>query len=134
MVLALDEGIDLEGTRVPTPKGFLVCQRKMRPREPIKGERFLPPLRESWLAQVGGLDSTAFKVAVVICFWAAIERHHRAFKLTPGKLRQFGIGRMAASRAIQRLEEAGLIQVTREVRRSPRVMVLAVSKTNGGGL
>jgi DNA-binding HxlR family transcriptional regulator len=54
----------------------------------------------------------------------AWEAHSKTFRLPNGRLRVRGVSRDVKSRALRDLEEAGLIQVTREAGKSPTVTLL----------
>jgi hypothetical protein len=52
------------------------------------------------------------------------QEHSLTFKLPNGRLAVRGVSRFAKTRALHRLEAAGLIQVSRERGKSPKVTLL----------
>jgi ribosomal protein S19E (S16A) len=65
----------------------------------------------------------------MVCIWLlhlAWAAHSKTFRLPNERLQVRGVSRYAKRRALQELEKAGLIQVTRERGKSPTVSLLHV--------
>jgi hypothetical protein len=98
------------------------------------GENFLKgPVPQDWLACAAKQPGKAFHVGVAIWFQAGIVRS-RKVKLSHKALRNWGIKRNTAYRAIAALEKAKLISVDRHRGRNPVVIILAIMKQESEAL
>jgi DNA-binding transcriptional ArsR family regulator len=78
-----------------------------------------------WLARVFALKSlSAVGVARALFYKRGLEGSNRDLPLTNVCLKHFGVSRAAKSRALSKLEAAGLVRVERKPGRSPRVTLL----------
>lgn len=86
-------------------------------------EFFAGPIDMEWLCEVGKLKGAALQVAIMISHigkmrnlvWIPLSNHAMA---------RIGVSADAKSRALISLEKAGLIEVKRQIGKSPRVKVL----------
>jgi DNA-binding MarR family transcriptional regulator len=93
------------------------------------GQRFLKgPIPWDWLRQAGELPGKALHVG--ICIWLEVGMKRSAnVKVSLSKVgREMGCDRTTASRGLQHLETAGLINVDRHPGRCPRVRVIAINR------
>ncbi len=108
LMLSMDDGIK------PSGKG--------------RGRPFIYRVDVAWLQEVLQLGLQATRMAFVIHQSANLSRvrhgTEKFFKLRPKLYRQFGLDRAAASRALGRLEKAGLVDVTRQKGAAPMVKVV----------
>ena len=92
-----------------------------RPRAPrfIKG-----PLPYDWFVATARLHTRALHVATALAFLVGIERRKDNLTLPYTLLREFGLDRHAARRALLEMEGAGLVTVVRGHGRSPVVSLV----------
>jgi DNA-binding MarR family transcriptional regulator len=91
---------------------------------PHPGERFLRgPIPMPWLLAASSLPGKALSVGVAIWHVAGMEKTARV-RLSHKLLREGGVTRDSAYRALRRLEVAGLVAVNRHRGRSPIVELL----------
>lgn len=88
------------------------------------------PVTWLWLSRAGQLPGKVLHVAVVVHLLAGMRRGGPV-SLSRARLRELGVDRHAAYRALRRLEEAGLVAVQRRRGRQPVVTILA-SETDQG--
>ena len=88
-----------------------------------KGRFLKGPVPLNWLATAGRAPGQALQVANVLAFEVGVEKS-QTVKLCHKRLREFGVEKDAASRALRALEGAGLVQVERPPGKSPIVTVL----------
>ena len=87
-------------------------RRRSAPRKP-GGEFFLKgPVPMSWLSSAGHLPGRALHVGVVLWMLAGMRRTGSVV-LAPSRLREMGVSRHAAHRALRRLEAAVLVSIER---------------------
>jgi len=97
-----------------------------RPRKrPSVGYFVRGPIPLAWLSAAGRLPGRSLHVGVLIWFLSGLHRGARTVKLTAQWRGSMGLERHAASRALERLQRAGLVEVDRKPGRSPRVTLLA---------
>jgi len=95
------------------------------------GEKFLKgPVPLAWLASSARLPGKTLHISVVLWFLAGLN-NTRSVSLPSSVLRSFGVDRSAKRRALDWLEEAGLIMVERHPGRNPRVILLDASNFDG---
>ena len=78
------------------------------------------PIPLEWLAKAGRLPGRCLHVGIVIWFLIGVENEKRV-KLSPQRLRQFGVSRHSTYRALRLLEQHGLLRVERRRGASPIV-------------
>lgn len=83
------------------------------------------PIPGTWLSAVSQLPGRTLHVALAIWHDQRIRRGEAAV-LTSRLLAKFGVKREAGRKALQRLEDAGLVTVERHAGRSPRVQPILV--------
>lgn len=128
MMMYMD--LNLESLKIPVgtlpgvtpPAQKTHRERKVRPGAFLKG-----PVPLDWLARAACLPGRALHVAIVACYLAGL-RNEPTVKLSPSTLRLFGADRHAAGRALEALQDAGLLQVERHRGRAP-VVTLIWSRT-----
>ena len=85
------------------------------------------PIPMAWLNTAAKLPGKTLNVGIAI-WWLAGMSKTTAFKLTGKALNQLGVSRDAASDALKRLEENGLILVKRLPGQRPTVEILPVAQ------
>ncbi len=115
----IKEVINTPGTRLPRHK---------------PGGMFLKgPIPLNWLSPAALLPGKTLSVGIAIWFMAGIKKNN-TIRLTGKTMIQFGVKRKAGYRALQRLEQAGLISVKRGIGRCPVVTILSGNpETNPSG-
>ena len=97
----------------------------------IKGEFLKGPIPLDWLSAACGLDGKA-ALAVSLAIWfESGRRRSKQVKLTTAILDRFGVNRKAKYRALASLEQAGLIAVSRQLRKNPVVTILMAQPEAG---
>lgn len=81
------------------------------------------PVPKLWVQEMGRLGGKAGMVAWVLCYLAGVTKS-RKVKLARKVLRDFYLNRMSVNRALRRMEEAGLIELTMQRGRAPWVTLL----------
>ncbi len=80
------------------------------------------PVSWQWLSKAASLPGKALHLALALCVMSGIRRSKEV--TVPTKLLQeMGIERHSAYRALEQLEEAGLVSLDRQRGRKPRVMI-----------
>jgi hypothetical protein len=82
----------------------------------------------SWVTRAMQLPGKAWHVGTVLWLWAGITRSHTVI-LTRTRLRQCGLHPETARQRLTHLEQAGLVRVERQGKRSPRVTLLLEGDT-----
>ncbi len=102
----------------------------------IKGEFLRGPIPLRWLSAVTKLRGKA-PLAVALALWfEAGRRGSKEVRLTTAILGRFSVNRKAKYTALTTLEKAGLIQVLRQPRKNPIVIIidpLGGSQASGEG-
>jgi hypothetical protein len=94
------------------------------------GEKFLKgPVPLNWLARAGQLPGKSLHVGVVLWFLAGMRRTN-SVALPNGVLKLLGVDRHAKYRALNCLEQVGLIEQERNAGRSPVVTLLAAGEAD----
>ena len=113
--------IDPSRVRLRNQPKSATIDRLPRPRA---GEKFLKgPIPLDWLSTAARLPGRSLHVAIAIWFTASLARSATVPLSNVASL-TFGLDRNAKYRALQWLEEAGLISVQRKLGRSPVVTLL----------
>ena len=122
--------IDPARVRLGTAANFRAPKRLPRPKA---GERFLKgPIPLTWLSTAAKLPGKSLHVAIAIWLTASLAKS-ATVPLSNLAALPFGLDRNAKYRALQWLEEARLIEVQRNLGRSPIVTVLELDAANGNG-
>ena len=80
----------------------------------------------AWLNEAAKLPGKTLNLGLAI-WWLAGMAKTKTFKLTGKALAQLGVSRDAASDALKRLEECGLLRVQRSPGQRPTVEILSVA-------
>ena len=92
---------------------------------PIKGLFLRGPIPLDWLAAAAKLPGKApVLVALAIRFESGRRRNAQSVKLTNKLVARFGVSRKCKYRAIKSLQQAGLIDVQQDTKKSPVVTIL----------
>ena len=94
-------------------------QDRSRPRSGVSPSN----IQSDWLERAVKLPGRAMHLAVVLQHLASVQQA-RCVSLDNGTCLRFGIARNSKYRALQWLEKAGLVTVTRKLGRSPIVTIL----------
>ena len=109
------------GCFIATGETMDVDVKTLEPQAKIPSGRFLKgPIPWSWIAAAAALPSRALLVG--LCLWRLVGamKSDTVF-FGNSDLRQLGVDRATKSRALRALERAGLIRVTRQHGRFPKV-------------
>jgi DNA-binding MarR family transcriptional regulator len=130
----MDEPLDPSRLQLPDSTWNVPAKPKRLPRH-RRGEEFLRgPIPLSWLCQASRLPGKTPAVALALWFKAGTSKaSNPTVKLTGALRRRFGVGRKAASRALDRLETEGLVSVDRHAGRCPRVTILEAPQSETAG-
>jgi CRP-like cAMP-binding protein len=85
------------------------------------------PIPMAWLNAAAKLPGKTLNVGIAI-WWLAGMSKNASFKITRKALDQLGVSRDAASDALKRLEEQGLIVVKRSPGQRPTVQIVPVAQ------
>jgi hypothetical protein len=91
----------------------------------IPGMFLKGPIAMDWLNEAAKQPGKALHVAVAICLWRGIMRRN-TFRLSVSKLKEMGVQRNSAYRALTALETAGLISLERHQGRNPIVTTIGL--------
>ena len=97
--------------------------RQGRKVSPVKGKFIAGPIPVSWVCQAGRLGVKALLVGLALWHIRGLRKMN-TFIVSNLMLRDWGIQPDAKSRALRKLERAGLITVERQGKRSPQVTLL----------
>ena len=78
-----------------------------------------------WVKQASLLGGKCLAVGMLLWFEFGVTKSTTS-KLTRGRLENFGVERNAGRRALEKLEEAGMVKVVRGTGRSPMVTLVQV--------
>ena len=92
----------------------------------IKGRFLKGPIPLIWLIKASCLPGRTLEVAIVLWFLSGVKKS-KVIALPNKILSEFGVDRYAKKRALDRLEEAGLVSVSQSTGRSPIVTILEIS-------
>jgi DNA-binding transcriptional ArsR family regulator len=85
------------------------------------------PIPMTWLNAAAKLPGKTLNVGIAI-WWLAGMSKNTSFKITAKALDQLGVSRDAASDALKRLEEHGLVLVKRSPGQRPTVQIVPVAQ------
>jgi hypothetical protein len=115
-----DKSIPVKRIKYDSPSGSYIDAQMSVPF--LKG-----PIPMAWLNAAAKLPGKTLNVGIAI-WWLAGMSKTSAFKITSKALDQLGVSRDAASDALKRLEESGLILVKRSPGQRPTVQILPVAQ------
>jgi DNA-binding transcriptional ArsR family regulator len=105
--------------------------RRGRQPSPIRDKFIAGPIDVSWVCRASRLGVKALLVGLALWHLKGLRRSE-SFIVSNLMMREWGIKPDAKSRALRKLEEAGLITIERRGKRSPRVTLLLGNPSNGG--
>jgi hypothetical protein len=115
--------LDLKSISFPESRLEQVTKSRKPPRHK-PGEKFLKgPIPLKWLTRAAKQPGKTLHIAIALWFLAGLKRK-RTVALSDAVPRVLGVDRYAKYRALNALEEAGLVSVERHVGRSPVVTIL----------
>jgi hypothetical protein len=85
------------------------------------------PIPMTWLNAAAKLPGKTLNVGIAI-WWLAGMSKNTSFKITGKALDQLGVSRDAASDALKRLEDHGLILIKRSAGQRPTVQIVPVAQ------
>ncbi len=95
------------------------------------GQCFLKgPIPWAWLQRATPLRGKALAVGLVLWFLKGL-RKQSTVRLEPSKVRSLGLSRRQCYRALDALEQAGLVAVQRHLGSAPDVTILAATESSG---
>jgi len=97
------------------------------PQKRRQGKFLRGPIPLDWLQGAGCLSGKALHVGVVLRFLSGVQRSLEV-KFSYSLAEKFGAKRHAAYRALEALEQKGLIKIQRGKGKSPRVQLLEMPK------
>src|SRR6516165_5259348 len=98
-------------------------ERRRRRGSPVQGKFIAGPVNVVWLLEARRLGVTALLVGLALWHIKGLRKTD-TFIVSNLMLRDWGIQADAKSRALRKLERAGLITVERQGKRSPQVTLL----------
>jgi DNA-binding MarR family transcriptional regulator len=105
--------------------------RRGRQPSPIRDKFIAGPIYVSWVCQASRLGVKALLVGLALWHLKGLRRDN-GFLVSNLMLQEWGIRPDAKTRALRKLEKAGLIIVERRGKRSPRVTLVVGNTPNGG--
>jgi DNA-binding MarR family transcriptional regulator len=103
-------------------------QRQRAPRHRADARFLRGPIPWDWLVRAARLPGHALHVGVALWHLSGLHRQAAQVVLPTAVLRELGIKRTTAYRALTALEDAALIVVERHAGRLPRVTLLAAEE------
>jgi len=94
---------------------------------PVKGKFIAGPIDVAWLSQASKLGVTALWVGLALWFVRGL-RGADSFLVSNLMMRDWGVLPDAKSRALRKLEQAGLIAIEGRGKRSPRVSLVVQAR------
>src|SRR5262245_42725205 len=131
---------------MPPPPGFSRAEQRIDPARIIgQSKSGLPIVKAArpakpkpyvtatldWYVEPGELPGKASVVGMAVWFLRSVTKKSTV-RLTSGTLTKFRVTRKAAYRALEELEAAGLVKVTRRHGRGPEVTILDVAPSATG--
>lgn len=122
---------DIEKMRLPAHRVHDMAQKRAKIPRHKPGQKFLKgPIPMDWLIPALKLPGKALHVSVMLWFYASLKRSGEV-ALSLSRLKEVGVSRSSASRALVHLEKAGLVAVSRGAGRKPVVRLLEVQNQGG---
>jgi hypothetical protein len=104
-------------------------RKRRQERQNRKRAQFLAgPIPVAWVTQAAALPGSALAAALAIWFKAGCEKSHRNLSICPTLLGRFRVKRVSGYRALNSLEEAGLVSIVRRRGACPLVTIRRVVK------
>ncbi len=97
----------------------------------IRGKFIAGPIDVSWVVQASQLGVKALLVGLALWYLRGLRRSN-SFIISNLMMQQWGVHPDAKSRALRKLEKAGLIRIERRGKRSPLVTLVVENTLNGG--
>ena len=82
------------------------------------------PIDLSWLSAVSHLPGKALNVGLALIYLSGLVKSKDDLCLTTKHFKTFNVSRKAASRALNNMEEVGLVKITRAKGRKHRVTII----------
>lgn len=105
--------------------------RRGRRASPIRGKFIAGPIDVSWVVQAGRLGVKALLVGLALWHLKKL-RQADTFIVSNLMLQEWGIQPDAKTRALRKLEKAGLIRIKRRGKHSPQVTLVVGNRVQGG--
>jgi hypothetical protein len=93
------------------------------PRSPPFEKFIKGPVSLPWITSASKISFSALSVGVLLWYWYGLSGVP-VIKLTTKKLKEFGISKRTAYRALQKMEDVGLVHISRRYGRAPLVRIL----------
>jgi DNA-binding transcriptional ArsR family regulator len=110
---------------------FQGANRRGRRASPIRDKFIAGPVDVSWVVQASRLGVKALLVGLALWHLKGLRRSH-SFIVSNLMMQEWGVQPDAKSRALRKLEKAGLITIERQGKRSPRVTLIVGNRFKGG--
>jgi len=98
---------------------------------PIQGKFIAGPLDVAWLCKAKPLGATPLLVGLALWYLKGLRKTN-TFIVSNILMKEWGVSPDAKSRALRKLEEAGLIAIERRGKRSPQISLLVVGGRSKG--
>ena len=116
---------DLNDLRLQPDAIGRIGRAKAKKYKPKHGEKFIKgPIPWEWVQRAALQPGKSLHVSVAIWFLAGLKKSHE-FSLSQSVMRDMGVKRHAAYRALEQLERAKLIEVKRKRGANPMIRILA---------
>lgn len=121
------DNIDINQFKWNGKESFPVPVKRVGPPKHNKGEKFLKgPIPMNWIEKASQQSGHALHVGMALWHLSGLNKSAKV-KLSGSVLRRMGVDRYAGYRGLQKLEEAGLVEVDRHKGRNPIVTILDAS-------
>jgi DNA-binding transcriptional ArsR family regulator len=118
--------LDQDGVR--RLQGGTRCGRRA---SPIRGKFIAGPIDVSWVVQASRLGGKALIVGLALWYLKKL-RQADTFIVSNLMLQEWDVQPDAKTRALRKLEKAGLIRIERRGKRSPQVTLVGENRFEGG--
>jgi DNA-binding transcriptional ArsR family regulator len=105
--------------------------RRGRRVSPIRGKFIAGPIDVSWVVQASRLGVKALLVGLILWHLKRL-RQADTFMVSNLMVQEWGVQPDAKTRALRKLEKAGLIRIERRGKRSPQVTIVVENSFEGG--
>jgi hypothetical protein len=99
-------------------------QRLARHRGKIRERYIKGPIPLAWLGEASNLPGKAFHVGLLLWFVAGLGKTIQGLTLSGDLLSRFGVSSSAYLRALEKLEQAGLVSVSQGRGRRKRITIV----------
>jgi DNA-binding transcriptional ArsR family regulator len=103
--------------------------RKGRRVSPVRDQFIAGPIGVPWVREAGRLGIKALLVGLLLWYLKGLRKSN-TFTVSNLMAKEWGIAPDAKSRALKKLEKAGLISIERRGKRSPQVTLLIPGNTS----